>query len=217
MSLSAAVPLRSHARPSLGVLHATWSYQVHMISTTRACALACALGTGAAASADFSSLSWTLGQFGADGVPGDFMPVGVTYDMLGPAAVGGTGSLTSQQMQLTGGNIGVRGITGYFATASFTGTVSVNWTFSSVDDPQYDAVGYVRNNQFLVVGNAGGTSGVMTFGVTAGETFGLAVITSDGTFGAGTATFTSFSYVPAPGAIAMLGVAGVAGRRRRGR
>jgi uncharacterized protein (TIGR03382 family) len=57
----------------------------------------------------------------------------------------------------------------------------------------------------------------MTFNVTAGETFGLAVITSDGTFGAGTATFTNFSYVPAPGALAVLGLAGVAGRRRRPR
>jgi hypothetical protein len=181
------------------------------------CAVACALGASAVASADFGSLSWTLGQFGADGVPGDFMPLGVTYDMLGAADVGGSGSLSSQVMSLTSGNIGQRGITGYFATASFTGTVSVNWAFESVDDPQYDAVGYVRNNQFLVVGNAGGTSGVMTFSVTAGETFGLAVITSDGTFGAGTATFTNFSYVPAPGALAVLGLAGVAGRRRRPR
>lgn len=190
---------------------------MQLISSTRACALACALGATAVASADFGSLSWTLGQYGADGVPGDFMPLGVTYDMLGPAGVGGTGSLTSQQMQITGGNIGERGITGYFATASFTGTVSVNWSFASDDDPQYDAVGYVRNNQFLVVGNAGGTSGVMNFNVTAGETFGLAVMTSDGTFGAGTATFTNFSYVPAPGALALLGMAGFAGRRRRAR
>lgn len=179
--------------------------------------VACALGISAAASANFGSVSWTLGQFGADGVPGDFMPVGVTYDMLDPAAVGGSGSLSSQQMTLTSGNIGQRGITGYFATAAFTGTISVNWAFSSDDDPQYDAVGYVRNNQFLVVGNASGTSGVMTFSVTAGETFGLAVITSDGTFGAGTATFTNFSYVPAPGALALLGLAGAAGRRRRSR
>ena len=186
-----------------------------LIPSTRACAALCALGITAAASANFGSVSWTLGQFGADGVPGDFMPLGVTYDMLGPADVGGSGSLSSQQMSVTGGNIGQRGITGYFATAAFSGTVSVNWTFSSADDPQYDAVGYVRNNQFLIVGNAGGTSGVMTFNVTAGETFGLGVITSDGTFGAGTATFTNFSYVPAPGALALLGLAGMAGRRRR--
>ncbi len=190
---------------------------MHLISSARACAVACALGASAAASADFGSLSWTLGQFGADGVPGDFMPLGVTYDMLGPADVGGSGNLSSQVMSLTSGNIGQRGITGYFATASFTGTVSVDWAFESVDDPQYDAVGFVRNNQFLVVGNAGGTSGLLTFNVTAGETFGLAVMTSDGTFGAGTATFTNFSYVPAPGAIAVLGLAGVAGRRRRAR
>lgn len=190
---------------------------MHLIHLTSVGAAVCALGISAAASADFGSVSWTLGQYGADGVPGDFMPVGVTYDMLGPAAVGGSGSLTSQQMALTSGNIGARGITGYFATAAFTGTVSVNWAYSSADDPQYDAVGYVRNNQFLVVGNASGTSGVMTFNVTAGESFGLAVITSDGTFGAGTATFTSFSYVPAPGALALLGIAGASGRRRRSR
>lgn len=188
---------------------------MHPISPNSIGAAVCALGISAAASASFSSVSWTLGQFGADGVPGDFMPIGVTYDMLGPVAVGGSGSLSSQQMTLTSGNIGQRGITGYFATASFTGTVSVNWAFSSDDDPQYDAVGYVRNNQFLIVGNASGASGLMTFNVTAGETFGLAVITSDGTFGAGTATFTNFSYVPAPGALALLGIAGAAGRRRR--
>lgn len=188
---------------------------MNMISTASSCAIACALGAAAAASADFSSVTWTLEQLGADGVPGDFMPIGVTYDLLGPAAVGGSGSVSSQVMSLTSGNIEERGITGYFATAAFTGTVSVSWSFASDDDPQYDAVGYVRNNQFLVVGNAGGTSGVMTFGVTAGERFGLAVMTSDGTFGPGTATLTNFSYVPAPGALALLALAGLAGRRRR--
>ncbi|MBU3728050.1 MAG: hypothetical protein FGM37_02225 [Phycisphaerales bacterium] len=138
------------------------------MSSTRVCALACALCARAAASASFSGVTWTLSQCGADGVPGDFMPLGATYDMLGSAGVGGTGSLTSQQRQITGGNIGVRGITGYLATAAFTGTVSVNWSFASDDDPQYDAVGYVRNSQFLVVGHAGGTSGVMNCDVTAG-------------------------------------------------
>ena len=188
-----------------------------VISHSRIGAVVCALGISAAASANFGSVSWTLGQFGADGVTGDFMPLGATYAMLGPAAVGGTGSLTSQQMSLTSGNIGARGITGYFATATFSGTVSVNWSFSSVDDPQYEAVGFVQNNQFRVVGNTNGTSGVMNFNVTAGESFGLAVMTTDGLFGAGTATFTNFSYVPAPGALALLGLAGVSGRRRRAR
>ncbi|MBU3728051.1 MAG: PEP-CTERM sorting domain-containing protein [Phycisphaerales bacterium] len=42
-------------------------------------------------------------------------------------------------------------------------------------------------------------------------------MTSDGTFGAGTATFTKFSHVPAPGALALVGLAGMAGRRRRAR
>jgi hypothetical protein len=184
------------------------------ISHSRVGAIVCALGISAAASADFGSVSWTLGQFGADGVTGDSLPVGVTYAMLSSAAVGGTGSLTSQQMSLTSGDIGARGITGYFATASFTGSVSVNWSFST-EDPGWEAVGYVRNNEFLVVGNANGASGLISFNVTAGETFGLAVMSSDGLYGPGTATFTNFSYVPAPGALALLGIAGLAGRRRR--
>lgn len=182
---------------------------------SRVGAIVCALGISAAASANFGSVSWTLGQFGADGVIGDFMPIGATYAMLGSAAVGGTGSLTSQQMQLTSGNIGVRGITGYFATAAFSGTISVNWAFASADDPQYEAIGFVQGNQFRVVGNTAGASGLMTFNVTAGEAFGLAVMTTDGLFGAGTGTFTNFSYIPAPGALALLGLAGAAGRRRR--
>lgn len=180
-------------------------------------AAVCALGISSAASANFGVLSWTFGQFGADGVVGDFMPLGATYPVLGTATPGGTGSLVPTQMQLTSGNSGVRGITGYFATASFTGSIAVNWSFTSLDDPQYEAVGFVQGNQFRVVGNTNNTSGVMTFNVTAGESFGLAVMTTDGLFGGGTATFTNFSYVPAPGALALMGLAGAAGRRRRAR
>jgi hypothetical protein len=56
-------------------------------------------------------------------------------------------------------------------------------------------------------------NGTITFSVNAGETFGFGVFTTDGLYGAGTATFTNF--VPAPGAIALLGAAGLIGGRRR--
>ena len=57
------------------------------------------------------------------------------------------------------------------------------------------------------------TSGTVSFAVNVGDTFGFAAFTADGAFGDSTVTLTNF--VPAPGAVALLGLAGVAGRRRR--
>jgi hypothetical protein len=164
------------------------------------------------ASADFSSESWTLSQNSLSGS----VSVGQTVTVGDPdSSVGGSGTLSSSTMELFSGDSGIRGITWYRAVASSTGTISVDYAYTTTDFDDYDGAGWVRNNSFTAVvtnGNAP-TSGTITFSVNVGDTFGFGVFTDDGIFGSGTATFTNF--VPAPGAIALLGAAGLVGTRRR--
>ncbi len=130
---------------------------------------------------------------------------------------GGGGILSSSSMQLFGGNSELRGITWYSTVASSSGTISVGYAFGnpSGDNQNFDGAGWVLNGVFtaVVTNENGPRTGTITFSVNAGETFGFGVFTTDGLYGAGTATFTNF--VPAPGAIALLGAAGLIGGRRR--
>jgi hypothetical protein len=171
----------------------------------------------AAASADFSSASWTLSEnsvspFGPPYFVGQVLTVG------GSASVGGSGSLSSSTMTLVSGNSGASGATWYSAVASAAGTISVDWAYTNApggDSSGYDGAGWVLNGSFTVLAINSGSpaSGTLTFSVNAGDTFGFGAVTADGAFGAGTATFTNF--VPAPGAVGLLAMAGLAGSRRR--
>ena len=174
----------------------------------------------ASASADFIPANWTLSQNLLPGFYDDYpmISVGQTVTVGGSdGSVGGSGILSSSSMELFGGNSAVRGITWYSAVASSAGTISVDYTFGnpSGDNYDFDGAGWVLNGAFTaVVTNEGGPrTGTITFSVNAGETFGFGVFTADGGAGAGAATFTNF--VPAPGAIALLGAAGLIGGRRR--
>lgn len=168
------------------------------------------------ASANFDSFSWSLSNDTLAGT-GSFTNPG-SYAVGAAGAVGGTGTLTSTTMTVVGGNASVRGVTWYTTTATTAGTISVNWSYSNApggDSAAWDAGGWVLNGNFsvLALNSESPTSGVLTFAVNAGDTFGFGTATSDGLFGASTTVFTNF--VPAPGAIGLLALAGLAGSRRR--
>ena len=170
----------------------------------------------AAASADFSSASWTLNTSGLSGTITAFS-VGQTLSVQAGGA-GGSGSLTASTMELLSGNAGVRSLSWYSTVASGAGTISVDWAYSSApgnDSGGWDGAGWVLNGVFtvLAVNSGSPASGTLTFSVNAGDTFGFGAGTADGFFGSGTATFTNF--VPAPGAVGLLAMAGLAGSRRR--
>ncbi len=108
----------------------------------------------------------------------------------------------------------------YFITAVASGTVSFDWTYTSPqsDTGTWDSGGYQVNftDTTLAFNSAAPTGGSASFPVNAGDTFGFYVLSQDGFFGEGVLTITNFSApVPAPGALALLGLAGLAGARRR--
>ncbi len=171
----------------------------------------------AAASADFSSASWTLSENSISPAGAEFS-VGQVLSVGGSDSVGGSGSLSSSTMTLVGGDGFTAGVTWYSAVASAAGTISVDWAYTNApggDIGGWDGAGWVLNGSFTVLAiNAGSpASGTLTFSVNAGDTFGFGMATADGAFGSGTATFTNF--VPAPGAVGLLAMAGLAGSRRR--
>lgn len=95
------------------------------------------------------------------------------------------------------------------------GSISFDWSYSSVDDPGFDAGFFIANSFFFLSDTDGDSGSVSGVTVNIGDFFGYSVETVDSVFGAGVLTITNFSYVPAPGALAVLGLAGFAARRRR--
>jgi uncharacterized protein (TIGR03382 family) len=167
-----------------------------------------------AAHADFSLFTWTLNDneiTASISTPGGPEFAGVET-VLGTTSSGGSGSLTSATMITTGGSAGANGLTWYRTVATASYTVSVDWVFTTTDLEDFDAGGWVRNGVFTKLAGSAG-SGTVTFSVIAGDVYGFGTATSDGLFGAGTTKFTNF--VPAPGAIGLLAMAGLAGSRRR--
>lgn len=189
-----------------------------MNSRITAIGLVSSVLTASIASADFNAFTWTLSENGLSGA--DEFVVGSDYDVLGTEAVGGSGTLDSSTMTVVGGNSGVRGVSWYSTTAMMDGVVSVDWSY--VNEPGFDiggwdAGGYVLNGVFqaIVLNSSAPASGMLSFSVSAGDVFGFGTATADGLFGASTTTFTNFSFIPAPGAIGLLALAGLAGSRRR--
>lgn len=169
-----------------------------------------------AANADFSTASWTLTNSGLS-AGSQFFVVGQVLTVVA-GNPGGTGTLDSSTMTLGGGNAASRGVTWYSTVASSAGTISVDWAYSNApggDVGGWDGAGWILNGVFTVLAINSGSpaSGTLSFSVNAGDTFGFGAATADGEFGSGTATFTNF--VPAPGAVGLLAMAGLAGSRRR--
>jgi len=171
-----------------------------------------------AAQAAFSSALWTFNNSRLSG--GDEFSVGETLSVgVFDSAVDGIGTFTPTTMTLLGGNAGSRGVTWYSTVATSAGTISVDWAYTNApgDDIEgWDGAGWVLNGVYttLAINTGSATSGTLTFSVNAGDTFGFGAATADGAFGSGTATFTNF-VVPAPGAIGLLAMTGLAGSRRR--
>jgi uncharacterized protein (TIGR03382 family) len=116
------------------------------------------------------------------------------------------------------GSDGAGGVT---TTVSHTvvgsGTWTFDWSWTNVNTtPGFDAGYYTINGtKFLLSDAVGGPfTGSVSVPVTAGQTIGWQVVTVDGLFGPGTLVINQFE-IPAPGALALLGVAGLAGSRRR--
>lgn len=107
----------------------------------------------------------------------------------GFAALSPDGSLV-----LTGGNDGssIPGITDFSIIAPATGTVSFNFSYSSLDLPAYDFAGFFVST-FTKLADSDGESGTASFVATAGERFGFRVSTLDNTGEPGVLTIFDFS------------------------
>jgi MYXO-CTERM domain-containing protein len=105
----------------------------------------------------------------------------------------------------------------------FDGDFKFNWLYSSTDSGTFDNGGYLTSVDGVIfdyvelADNDTQGSGVVDLkGVKAGTIFGFYVFSVDGVFGAGNLTISQFSGpVPAPSALGLLGVAGLAATRRR--
>jgi MYXO-CTERM domain-containing protein len=97
------------------------------------------------------------------------------------------------------------------------GTFSFDWNFGTFDTPGYDEVGYVINGTYYFLDDGYGPgSGSVSVAVNAGDVIGWYVESYDGCCGESYIEVYNFSGpIPAPGALALLGLAGLASRRRR--
>jgi hypothetical protein len=74
---------------------------------------------------------------------------------------------------------GEEGTTDLVATAAADGTVTFTWSYSSADDPQADAAGYLLDGVYTQLADTGGQSGSTQFAVSAGQSFGFEVNSQD--------------------------------------
>jgi MYXO-CTERM domain-containing protein len=107
----------------------------------------------------------------------------------------------------------------YLINLVASGTLSFDWTYTSADSGDYDWGGYSYGNTVILAYNSNApTGGSVSLGVIGGQDFAFQIFSADGTFGPGVLTITNFvAPVPAPGALALLGLAAISGRSRRRR
>jgi hypothetical protein len=116
---------------------------------------------------------------------------------------------------LTGGddNSGNSGFTLWTTTAADSGTVSVNWSYTSTDFAAADdPFNYILKNTVTPVFESSGlssASGTLSFAVAAGDKFGFQIATLDNLFGPGVVTLSNFDVtaVPEPAGIGLAIVA----------
>jgi hypothetical protein len=137
------------------------------------------------------------------------------------SAVVGSGVATLQAGQAGGFNSQL----GYYGTgANLTGyvfTLNVSATTGSNAKLVFSLANAAGTSQIESALNGTGTYifSVSSFGggynATSITALAFGLVTLDGGSGGASVTFDSFTYVPAPGALALLGVAGLVGSRRR--
>lgn len=148
----------------------------------------------AANASQFDAAQWTLTDVG-DTSPFVQLDIGSMITMSGPLDVHGSGSVSPLRMTLISGNMGVKGVTRYEATAINGGRVAIDWTYLSYDMPCYDNGGYFVNDTMTIVAcNRGPAQGHAEFDVSDGDLFGFAVRTGDGFEGPGTFKIIAFSF-----------------------
>jgi hypothetical protein len=161
------------------------------------------------ARADFSGPyappNWT---FNPNGQTGSFVNDGVTL------------TLTGHNSSIFTLNVN----TDYTIAAAASGTWSFDWDYASIDSSDFDDGGYLLNGLYTVLayndpqsGFPGGP-GSVSISVNAGDIIGFRVHSLDSISGPGVLTITNFvAPVPAPGSLALLGLAAASGRSRRRR
>ena len=114
-----------------------------------------------------------------------------------------TGAPTS--ISLTSGNNSSAnpGDTNYTFTAPFTGTITFDWQYSSLDDSDADIPNLlIDGNPTLLTGfntlGSDNQSGSMTVNVTAGQVIGFNMHTIDNIFGTGTVVISNFTAIVTP-------------------
>ena len=153
----------------------------------------------------------------ADGFSGYYDPANWTFN-----ANGGDGSLdlsgVPASITIIGDDSGANlpRNTDLTIASNMTGVMSFDWSYFSIDDPGFDDGSYLINGVEFVLSDTSGQSGSISVNVNAGDIIGFRVWTSDGLFGPGELTISNFTVVPTPGALALLGLGGLAaGARRR--
>ena len=166
----------------------------------RLIATAAVLAVAGAANADFSGYyapgEWTF-QADDDG-----------YVVWGDPA----------QVTLYGTNSGTfSSYTTLTIAAPLAGTFSFDWSWGTFDSPGYDEIGYIVGGTYYFLDDGYGPgSGSVSVAVNQGDTIGFYAESYDGCCGENWITVTNFTGpVPAPGALALLGLAGLTARRRR--
>lgn len=74
-----------------------------------------------------------------------------------------------------------------------TGQVKFDWSYTSLDIPEYDIAGYLLAAEFTALADTSGLSGSVTFTVNANEVFGFRVWTLDNEGEPGVLTIKNFS------------------------
>lgn len=118
----------------------------------------------------------------------------------------GTASVSTDAstLTITGPNDGSGnpGTTDLTAALSAAGTVSFQWSYSSLDDPGADWFGYLLNGVFTQLADTSGESGSQQLTVKAGDIFGFEAASLDNTGEPGITTITDFTAPEAAGGTA---------------
>ncbi len=110
-------------------------------------------------------------------------------------------------LTLTGGNNGSGnpGTTDFVTTADGTGLVTFDYSYSTLDFPGYDNAGYLLAGTFIQLADSDGQSGMTSFNVTQGESFGFRVGTIDNQGEPGILTVSDFAApTPEPGTMPLV-------------